>query len=517
MATMKPLNVISTEPLNANREAKNPVLTESDGQAFAQTLRQQMQQETNLKAQRDAEKINTVNRLETQSGLSQQQIASQQQTERARLAMQNNQAKSSQVNKSSQATKPEQVSKVAQAAAPAQNNAIQTRAMQANADVKETDSNKAQNDTTTLTAQLLVNDETAALLTEPLQTMTETIATTKVLDTVAEQDAKQAGVDENAIANMGWLASMMAMRDNQAIPTNKLMAKDTESTLASDVLSSDSALLMTQIAQADGLSDKTALHVGEENTPLAHLPSMQANSAANNTASNDVQGLSFGKAIGSENELASLAKENLVSNGSLVSQPGLADNQSVGITKASEQLTTKLESLATDNMQSALNAQATATFNTANASMVSEPQMMSAQVNIPFGIKGWQEAMNNQVMRMTQQGNEMATLTLSPPDLGPVQVVLRVENQSVDAAFVSDNANVRQALEDGLQDLKERMASQGLQLGNTFVGNGNQAQQRFGTPEQPAVASFSPTTVKNTEVVSAPVRTVPLGLVDTFV
>ena len=500
MATMKPLNVISTEQLNANREAKNPVLTESDGQAFAQTLRQQMQQETNLKAQRDAEKINTENRLETQS------LISQQQTERARLAMRSNQAKSSQVNKSSQATKLEQATNVAQATTPAQNNAIQTRAMQANADAKETDGHKAQNDTATLTAQLSVNDETTLLLTDPLQTTAETIATTKVLDTVAEQDAKQAGVDENAIANMGWLASMMAMRDNQAIPTNKLVVKDTDNTLASGVLSSDSALLMTQMAQAEVGLNKPV--IAAEHEPK--LPNMQEIDAVNSHDSLGL-GLDLDGLMDSTQVPASMTfKESLASQtfGKELQQPSKLE-------------ASKLEASAieakVDSEQSVLNTQINPSLNTANTSMVSEPQMMSAQVNIPFGIKGWQEAMNNQVMRMTQQGNELATLTLSPPDLGPVQVVLRVENQSVDAAFVSDNANVRQALEDGLQDLKERMASQGLQLGNTFVGNGNQAQQRFGTPEQSAAASFSSATVKNTEVVSAPVRTVPLGLVDTFV
>ena len=149
----------------------------------------------------------------------------------------------------------------------------------------------------------------------------------------------------------------------------------------------------------------------------------------------------------------------------------------------------------------------------------SSPVVMS-QVATPFGNERWQAAMNQHVMNMVGSGDEVASLTLSPPDLGPIQVVLKVDNQSVNTSFVTDNPLVRQALEDGLQDLRDRMQSQGLQLGQTFIGNGQQAQQHF-EQQTPRQASSAHASSQETEAVAAPQTGVrsraALGLVDTFV
>ncbi len=147
--------------------------------------------------------------------------------------------------------------------------------------------------------------------------------------------------------------------------------------------------------------------------------------------------------------------------------------------------------------------------------------VVTTQIATPFGSERWQAAMNQHVMKMVGSGDEVASLTLSPPDLGPIQVVLKVDNQSVNTSFITDNPLVRQALEDGMQDLKDRMQSQGLQLGQTFVGDGRQAQQHFETQGQQSSAQIRRGSELEadaaTQPVSTPVRTVKLGMVDTFV
>lgn len=155
-------------------------------------------------------------------------------------------------------------------------------------------------------------------------------------------------------------------------------------------------------------------------------------------------------------------------------------------------------------------------LNTAGISQ--NANVLMSQVATPFGNERWQTAMNQHVLNMVGSGDDVASLTLSPPDLGPIQVVLKVDNQSVNTSFITDNPLVRQALEDGLQDLRDRMESQGLELGQTFVGNGQQAEQHF---EQSAKGSGKPA-VANAETESAAaaptaVKTrVARGLVDTF-
>lgn len=148
----------------------------------------------------------------------------------------------------------------------------------------------------------------------------------------------------------------------------------------------------------------------------------------------------------------------------------------------------------------------------------SSPVMMS-QIATPFGNERWQNAMNQHVMNMVGSGDDVASLTLSPPDLGPIQVVLKVDNQSVNTSFITDNPLVRQALEDGMQDLRDRMQSQGLQLGQTFVGDGQQAQQHF-EQQTSRQGGQSAGTASETDAVVAPQavkNTIARGLVDTFV
>lgn len=173
------------------------------------------------------------------------------------------------------------------------------------------------------------------------------------------------------------------------------------------------------------------------------------------------------------------------------------------------------------NLASQPAAQALSNSQWLNAAGVTQASnVMMSQVAAPFGNERWQTAMNQHVMNMVSSGDDLASLTLSPPDLGPIQVVLKVDNQSVNTSFITDNPLVRQALEDGMQDLRERMQSQGLQLGQTFVGDGQQAQQHFEQQTGRQGSQFSGTT-GDADTGAAPQTavktTVARGLVDTFV
>lgn len=106
-------------------------------------------------------------------------------------------------------------------------------------------------------------------------------------------------------------------------------------------------------------------------------------------------------------------------------------------------------------------------------------------INASPGKSGWDQAISQKVMWMAGEGSvQSATLTLNPPDLGPLQVVIHVNNDQVEAQFMSDNADVRQALQDGLANLREKMNEAGIQLGQTNVSAGGQAQQEFGQAAQ---------------------------------
>jgi flagellar hook-length control protein FliK len=138
------------------------------------------------------------------------------------------------------------------------------------------------------------------------------------------------------------------------------------------------------------------------------------------------------------------------------------------------------------------------------------------------GKSGWDQAISQKVVWMLGAQEQSATLTLNPPDLGPLQVVIHVHNDQADTTFTSDNAEVRQALQDGMANLREKMSESGIQLGQANVNSGGQMQQQFQQESQQSnygsklnsnvAASQSEVKISSHQILRA-----TNGLVDTFV
>jgi len=103
----------------------------------------------------------------------------------------------------------------------------------------------------------------------------------------------------------------------------------------------------------------------------------------------------------------------------------------------------------------------------------------SNQIHAYPGKTGWDQAISQKIVWMVGAAEQTATLSLNPPDLGPLQVVINVSNQMADTTFISNNAEVRQALQDGIANLREKMAESGIQLGQANVNSGGRPQQDF--------------------------------------
>lgn len=136
----------------------------------------------------------------------------------------------------------------------------------------------------------------------------------------------------------------------------------------------------------------------------------------------------------------------------------------------------------------------------------------SNQVPTPFGQPGWNQAIGQKVVWMAAGGEQTASLTLNPPDLGPLQVVIHVHNNQADTTFLSDQADVRRALEDGMDNLRQMMSESGLQLGQANVRSGQQEAQQ----QAAGMARSNPASQgEETSQVLTKAATV-MGLVDTF-
>lgn len=142
------------------------------------------------------------------------------------------------------------------------------------------------------------------------------------------------------------------------------------------------------------------------------------------------------------------------------------------------------------------------------------------------GSAGWDQAVGNKITWMATGGIQSASLTLNPPDLGPMQVVLNVHNQQADATFITAQPEVKQALEAAMPRLREMMDQAGIQLGQATVNTGVPNQQQGANGQQQGRSSTAAGLAGQDEEGDLVLGSVSgasqssssgLGLVDTFV
>lgn len=92
-------------------------------------------------------------------------------------------------------------------------------------------------------------------------------------------------------------------------------------------------------------------------------------------------------------------------------------------------------------------------------------------ITTPFGNNGWAEDFSQKISWMSTQKNQVAELHLNPPDLGPLNVVLKISDNQATALFTSPHSAVREALDNAIPRLREILADNGITLGNTTVSD----------------------------------------------
>lgn len=132
------------------------------------------------------------------------------------------------------------------------------------------------------------------------------------------------------------------------------------------------------------------------------------------------------------------------------------------------------------------------------------------------GSSAWGQALGDKVVWMASGSQQSASLTLNPPNLGPLQIVLNVSNDQATANFFAAQPEVRQAIEDALPRLREMMSEAGIQLGQASVSADTPSQNQ--PSEQPgrgsSTSALAPDDAEQDATMAAP-RT-GRGLVDTF-
>lgn len=93
-----------------------------------------------------------------------------------------------------------------------------------------------------------------------------------------------------------------------------------------------------------------------------------------------------------------------------------------------------------------------------------DTQRISVPVNVVFGNERWQQLAAERTVTLLQQGVKSAELMLDPPELGPLQVRIQMQNDQAVIHFTSASAAVRDALDQTFPRLREMLQEQGVEL-----------------------------------------------------
>jgi flagellar hook-length control protein FliK len=150
-----------------------------------------------------------------------------------------------------------------------------------------------------------------------------------------------------------------------------------------------------------------------------------------------------------------------------------------------------------------------------NPAMPPAAPAASATLSAPLGSTAWNQALAQRVTWMVSGTEQSATLTLNPPELGPLHIVLNLSHAHADASFIASQPEVRQALEAAMPKLRDMLSEAGIALGQASVSSGApdaNGQFRQGAPRGPR----APRAVAAHARPPEPAGIAGRGLIDTF-
>ncbi|CAG9932663.1 flagellar hook-length control protein FliK [Candidatus Nitrotoga arctica] len=109
---------------------------------------------------------------------------------------------------------------------------------------------------------------------------------------------------------------------------------------------------------------------------------------------------------------------------------------------------------------------------------------ISLSVNMPVTHKAWADEFSQKIVWVATQHGQSAELHLNPPQLGPVDVLIKVDGGQATAIFTSAHAVVRDAIEQALPKLREMLADNGIMLSNATVSDQSPREQQTKQTDQ---------------------------------
>lgn len=356
-----------------------------------------------------------------------------------------------------------------------------------------------------------ISDRSNANATNSQQTSNKTAdtATAKPVEDAESEDAavKQAENGADTIPLLVLVAELIAASGGAT-------AQATSSTATAE---SPTAAL----SDSSTLTAQPELQSVAQDSEMTMIATQELQSAEQNASGQSAKGTAFSETMNQVSD--SKATNTNIANQSAERTPS-APNGTLLAAASTLESPVALKNLGNDALNPVIGEDLTA-----NSAIMAQVQQAAANnTNITgsqtnnltsqVGTPNWNQSLGQKVVWMLSNEVQSASLTLNPPDLGPLQVVLNVSNNQANASFIATQPEVRQALEAALPKLREMLGNAGIELGQANVSAGTH-QQHGSYGEQQSASGF----LKGTEnslipstITTGSTRVVHQGLVDTF-
>jgi len=149
---------------------------------------------------------------------------------------------------------------------------------------------------------------------------------------------------------------------------------------------------------------------------------------------------------------------------------------------------------------------------TATQSAVTQTQL----VPLNLGQSAWESNLGSRLQMLVGQNIQTAEIRLDPPELGALDIKIKVSNDVANINITSQHAHVRDALESAVPKLREMFEQSGLSLGDVNVRQESFSQQHNSAEQEVANSSYISDSEVGDEPITVTRRIVSDSLLDIY-
>ncbi len=146
------------------------------------------------------------------------------------------------------------------------------------------------------------------------------------------------------------------------------------------------------------------------------------------------------------------------------------------------------------------------------------PTFQLPRIEVPVNQAEWGRSVGDRLMLMVNNKVQSAHILLNPPELGPIEVRVNMNQDQASVHFVSNHSAVRDAIEEAFPRLREMFAQNGLSLADANVSQQSSQQGRHFNHEQgDALATTAQHDIEHHDAEQEHVQIIDAGLIDHYV